>query len=207
MAGSGIPYVLETALGSIAEELDGIGPGKPPLWLLGGSCGLLLHGVQLSAAPRDIDLYCDLEDTAQLHQALLRYTVCAPEEDYSGGCYSLRGLYFIGEAKVELVGGFRIGAGSGQYSVNLRTLQPHAPKCACEGIGRVALMPLVHELIFNLLRGRDERCHAIAALIKRDAASHLPLVEQLIEENHLDTGLQVRLDELLGITESMRIIT
>lgn len=35
IAGSGIPYVLETALGSIAEELDGIGPGKPPVWLLG----------------------------------------------------------------------------------------------------------------------------------------------------------------------------
>ncbi|MFD1905576.1 hypothetical protein ACFSQ7_18495 [Paenibacillus rhizoplanae] len=35
MAGSGIPYVLESALGSIAEELDCIGPGKPPVWLLG----------------------------------------------------------------------------------------------------------------------------------------------------------------------------
>ncbi|ETT44112.1 MULTISPECIES: hypothetical protein [unclassified Paenibacillus] len=205
MAGSGIPYVVETALGRIAEELDSMGSGKPPVWLLGGSCGLLLHGVQLSAAPRDIDLYCDLEDTAKLHQALLRYTVCAPEEDHSGGCYSLRGLYFIGEVKVELVGGFRIGGGSGQYSVDIRTLQPYAPKCTYEGVGRLALMPLVHELIFNLLRGRDERCHAIAELIKRDAAGHLPLLEQLIEENHLKAGLQPRLDELLGISESLRI--
>ncbi|MEK4851229.1 hypothetical protein NST04_15400 [Paenibacillus sp. FSL H7-0756] len=206
MAGSGVPYALETALGSIAEELDCIGPGKPPVWLLGGSCGLLLHGVQLSAAPRDIDLYCDLEDAAQLHQALLRYTVCAPEEDYSGGCYSLRGLYFIGEVKVELVGGFRIGGGSGQYSVDISKLQPYAPIYALEGSGQLALMPLVHELIFNLLRGREERCRAIAELVKRDITGHLPLLEQLFEENHLEAaGLQPRLDELLGITESMRI--
>ncbi|WP_405114730.1 hypothetical protein MHH28_10800 [Paenibacillus sp. FSL K6-1217] len=205
MAGSGIPYVLESALGIIAEELDYIGPGKPPVWLLGGSCGLLLHGVQLSAAPRDIDLYCDLEDTLQLHQALLRYTVCAPEEDYSGGCYSLRGLYFIGEAKVELVGGFRIGGGSGQYAVDVRALQAHAPVCTYEGIGRLALMPLAHELIFNLLRGRDGRCEAIAERIKRDVGSHLPLLEQLIAENHLEAGLQARLDGLLGLPESIRI--
>ncbi|WP_342546953.1 hypothetical protein NST69_19430 [Paenibacillus sp. FSL P2-0089] len=206
MAGSGIPYVLETALGSIARELDVIGPGKPPVWLLGGSCGLLLHGVQLSAAPRDIDLYCDLEDTAQLHRALLRYTVCAPEEDYSGGCYSLRGLYFIGEVKVELVGGFRIGSGSGQYAVDISKLQSYAPECTFEGSGRLALMPLVHELIFNLLRGREERCRAIAELMKQDVVGHLPLLEQLIEENHLEAdGLQSRLDELLGISESIRI--
>lgn len=205
MAGSGIPYALENALGSIAEELDCMGPGKPPVWLLGGSCGLLLHGVRLSAAPRDIDLYCNLEDTLRLHQALLRYTVSAPEEDDSGGCYSLRGLYFIGEVKVELVGGFRIGGGSGQYAVDIGLLQPHAPKCIYEGIGRLALMPLVHELIFNLLRCREDRCLAIAELIKQNVAVHLPLLEQLIQENQLEADLRTRLDELLGISESIRI--
>ncbi|MFD2879278.1 hypothetical protein ACFTAO_30035 [Paenibacillus rhizoplanae] len=44
MAGSGIPYVLESALGSIAEELDCIGPGKPPVWLLGGAADCCCMG-------------------------------------------------------------------------------------------------------------------------------------------------------------------
>lgn len=104
------------------------------------------------------------------------------------------------------MGGFRIGSGSGQYSVDISKLQPYAPECTFEGSGRLALMPLVHELIFNLLRGREERCRAIAELMKQDVAGHLPLLEQLIEENHLEAdGLQSRLDELLGISESIRI--
>jgi hypothetical protein len=205
MAGSGIPYALETALGSIVEELEFYGLGKRPVWLLGGSCGLLLHGVQLSTLPRDIDIYCDPEDTWQLHQSLLRYAVSPPEEDFSGSCYSLRGLYFIGEAKVELVGGFRIGSGELQYSVDVGTLQQHAPVCNHEGIGLVRLMPAVHELIFNLLRGRDERCRAIADLIKQDLPVHLPLLYQLIQENHLEEHLRAKLEALLGISSSIQI--
>lgn len=42
--------------------------------------------------------------------------------------------------------------------------------------------------------------------MKQDVVGHLPLLEQLIEENHLEAdGLQSRLDELLGISESIRI--
>lgn len=75
MADSGIPYILEAALASISEVLDLSWLEKPPVWLLGGSCGLLLHGVQLSAPPRDIDLYADLEDAEVLHSALSCYSV------------------------------------------------------------------------------------------------------------------------------------
>lgn len=205
MADSGIPYTVEMALSSIVEELDFCGTSKPPVWLLGGSCGLLLHGVQLSALPRDIDLYCDLEDTPLLHQALQRFTVSRPEEDFSGGCYSLRGLYYLGEVKVELVGGFRIGCSPNQYTVDIGMLHRYAPVHHEEGIGRVPLMPLAHELLFNLLRGREDRCLAIAGLIRGEPAAHLPLVHQLIRENQLEAGLQPRLEELLGISSSIQI--
>jgi hypothetical protein len=205
MAGSGIPYVLETALGSIVEELGFYMPGQPPVWLLGGSCGLLLHGVQLSAPPRDIDLYCSLEDTLRLHHSLRRYAVRAPEEDFSGSCYSLRGLYFIGETNVEVVGGFRIGRGSLQYTVDMDTLQRYAPVHSYEGIGLLRLMPAVHELIFNLLRDRDERCQAIAALLKQDLPAHLPLMYQLIQENSLQGSLQGKLETLLEGSTPLQI--
>lgn len=203
MAGLGIPYAVERALSSIVEELDFCGTSKRAVWLLGGSCGLLLHGVQLSAPPRDIDLYCDLEDTPMLHQALQRYTVSRPEEDFSGGCFSLRGLYYLGEVKVELVGGFRIGSSPTQYAVNVGMLQHHASVNYYEGIGRVPLMPLVHELVFNLLRGREDRCQAIAGLIRENLAVHLPLLDQLIHENQLESGLHPRLEQLLGIALSV----
>lgn len=205
MSGSGIPYALEIALCSIVEELEFYGLGNPPVWLLGGSCGLLLHGARLAAPPRDIDIYCDLEDTWRLHQSLLRYAVSPPEEDFSGSCYSLRSLYFMGEAKAELVGGFRMGSSDLHYSVDVGMLQQYAPVRNFEGIGLVRLMPAVHELIFNLLRGRDDRCHAIADLIKQDLDTHLPLLYQLIQENHLEDHLQTKLEELLGIPASIQI--
>lgn len=205
MAGSGIPYAVESALCSIVEELDFCGTSKPPVWLLGGSCGLLLHGVQISAPPRDIDLYCDLKDTLQLHQALQRYTVSPPEEDFSGSCYSLRGLYFIGEVKVELVGGFQVGSSPAQYAVDVSKLQTHAAVHHDEAVGRVPLMPLAHELLFNLLRGRDDRCQAIAGRLQEELAAHLPLLVQLIRENQLEACLQPRLEQLLGITPSIQI--
>lgn len=198
MAGSGIPYELETALSSIVNVLDFDGLVEPPVWLLGGSCGLLLHGVKLTAPPHDIDLYCDLEDTMRLHKSLLRYAVSPPDEDFSGSCYSLRGLYFIGEAKIELVGGFKISSGSVQYSVDVAMLQRYSPVHRHDGIGRVSLMPAVHELLFNLLRGRDGRCQAIAELLKKDLPAHLPLLELLIQENDLDHSLQLQLAALLG---------
>ncbi|WP_340024451.1 hypothetical protein MHI24_04925 [Paenibacillus sp. FSL K6-1096] len=206
MTGSGIPFAVETALSRIVDELDFCGTSKPPVWLLGGSCGLLLHGVQLSAPPRDIDLYCDLEDTPLLHQALQRYTVSRPEEDFSGGCYSQRGLYYLGEVKVELVGGFRIGSSSAQYAVDVGMLQAHAPVYYYEGIGRVPLMPLAHELVFNLLRGREDRCQAIVGMIRENLAVHLPLLYQLIDENRLEGSLLPRLEQLLRLSSSLQNI-
>lgn len=111
----------------------------------------------------------------------------------------------MGEAKVELVGGFRMGSGEWQYSVDVGMMQQYAPVRNYEGVGLVRLMPVAHELIFNLLRGRDGRCQAIARLIKQDLATHLPLLCQLIQENHLEDHLQAKLEELLEISTSIQI--
>ncbi|WKL02675.1 hypothetical protein Q0F98_01795 [Paenibacillus amylolyticus] len=40
---------------------------QPQTWLLGGSCGLLLQGVELQQAPRDIDIYADVAAAKELH--------------------------------------------------------------------------------------------------------------------------------------------
>ncbi|MEK5238479.1 hypothetical protein NST99_22575 [Paenibacillus sp. FSL L8-0470] len=206
MADSGIPYILEAALASISEVLDLSWLEKPPVWLLGGSCGLLLHGVQLSAPPRDIDLYADLEDAEVLHSALSCYSVDGgPEEDYSGGCYSLRSRYRIGDARVELVCGFQISSGTRRYAVDVQQLLPHALIEDFNGIGFMRLMPAAHELVFNLLRCRVERCSAIANFMKVNLAVHLPLLQQLVLENGLDEAFGLQLEKLLGVSTSIQI--
>lgn len=202
-----MPYILESALARIAGELRRNWLGQPPVWLLGGSSGLFLHGVTLSASPRDIDLYADLEDAMLLHEALscVASSESVPEDDYSGGCYSLRSRYLIGDAKVELVCGFRIGCGKWEYSVDVKRLLQHAPIQEFTGVGLIRLMPVAHELVFNMLRRKMERCIAIAALIKGDLSHHLPLLQHLVLENGLDQEFQGQMDELLGTSSSLKI--
>lgn len=199
MAGTDLSYILETALGRIAEVLNLSWLDKPPVWLLGGSCGLLLHGVPLGAPPADIDLFADVDDAVLLHQALSVYAVDGgPEEDFSGNCFSLRSCYFIGETKVELVGGFQIGRPPFSYTTDVHYLQQHAPLSVISGSGVLRLMPLAHELLCNLLRGRTERCTKIAARMQGDLQQHAPLLHELAERNGLDESCQLELRKLFA---------
>ncbi|UQZ32421.1 hypothetical protein C2I18_01935 [Paenibacillus sp. PK3_47] len=205
MTGNGKPYILEKALGQITELLCFNWLDQPPVWLLGGSCGLMLHGVKLNSVPRDIDLYGDLEDAQILHDALKDYAVDkGPEEDYSGGCFSLRSRYLIGKTQVELVCGFEIGCGSQRYRVDVHKLQQYAPLNDHTGVGLLRLMPLAHELIFNLLRGRTDRSSMIAACMKAELPVHLQLLQRLCEDNRLDNNLYGQLNRLLDVSSANR---
>ncbi|MNO43172.1 hypothetical protein D3C76_333880 [compost metagenome] len=199
MALAEVPEPLVTALGAFAETLSMPWLERPPACLLGGSCGLLLHGVGLNAAPQDIDLYADLEDAERLHDALGRYAVSGPQEDYSGGCFSLRSCYSFGHASIELICGFEIGHGSRKYSVDIERLLAYAPVQYFTGIGLLRLMPAAHELIFNMLRGKSERCECIAAYLRHNLSDHLPLLQSLILDNGLDLSFQLKLNQMLGV--------
>lgn len=206
MAGAGISYILNTALGRITEELCFNHMERPPVWMLGGSCGLLLHGVPLRKAPGDIDIYCDLKDVTCLHEALSGYAVSEPEADYSGSCFSLRSCYDVEGIKAELVSGFRMKRASWQYTVDIDRLVAYAPLREVPGIGLLRLMPLGHELIFNLMRGREERCSMISASMQSEMNHHMPLLESLMTANNMDLSFRLEMDELIGRTTSSQIL-
>ncbi|WP_342561826.1 hypothetical protein NST84_19530 [Paenibacillus sp. FSL R7-0345] len=192
-------YIQGTAVLKVAEALDLSWMEKPPVWLLGGSCGLLLQGVLLSKPPVDIDLYADLEDAEVLHRALSGYSEGdGPEEDYSSNCYSRRSRYIVKGIKVELVCGFRIGIPPYGYTVDVHSLLGHAPVSGISGVSLIRLMPLAHELLFNMLRGRTERCRAIAGRMHSSLPLHAALLDQLAERNGLGPSCRAELYGLLG---------
>lgn len=198
MAGVGMPSELREALGSLSSLLSFEKKKSPPQWLLGGSCGLLLQGVPLKAAPHDIDLYADLSDSEALHRALSRWALDTPEEDWSRGCFSLMSHYRLGVYPVDLICGFKICGGYSQYVVETKLLLNDAPAQNFEGIGRLCLMPLAHEFVFNVLRGRRDRIEGIAAIMSNEMDKHLPLLQTLIKRNGLDGSHVLQLQELLG---------
>ncbi|MNI81016.1 hypothetical protein D3C73_1375940 [compost metagenome] len=99
---------------------------------------------------------------------------------------------------MELVGGFEIWARKSWYRVEIdRLLAAHAP-CVQIGAFKVKLMPLAHELLFNVLRGRVDRYEAIAKQIRKKPHEHQSLMLQLSEQNVWTSRFRSEVSELIG---------
>ncbi|GIO42853.1 hypothetical protein [Paenibacillus apis] len=154
-------------------------------WILGGSCALWLQGVSLSALPRDIDVYTDDQHVPLLHELLFNLATDEPTLDESGIYSSRLSHYRLGEYAVELVGGFRIRAGSSSYLTEVEEiLAPAARQIKLDlAEGELPLMPLSHELVFNILRSRPDRYQAVAEAMAREPKQHAATLRTLIRSN------------------------
>ncbi|MBW4839932.1 MAG: hypothetical protein KZY74_11055 [Paenibacillaceae bacterium] len=177
-------------LAASCEEVDGA-------WLLGGSCGLWLQGVTLAAAPRDIDIYADLATAGQLHEKLQRFATDEPRHDRSGLYTSHLSHYRIEESTVELVGGFEVHTSGAYYRTEVGVLLARAAQRVTIRDTTFAVMPLAHELVFNLLRERPDRYLPIAGRIRQAPDRHLALLDELLTRNEWSADLIGRMAELL----------
>ncbi|WP_054957135.1 nucleotidyltransferase domain-containing protein [Paenibacillus dakarensis] len=175
---------LEKSLLVATESLD----KAKTAWLLGGSCGLLLQGVKLDKAPRDIDIYTDAESVHKLHHELNLWAEDSPHLDEEGMYKSVLSHYVIADYPVELVGGFEIASLGSQYKVKVSSLlYDRAPVYTLQH-KPIRLMPLSHELVFNVLRNRRDRYEAIAKEIRRKPELHLDLLNTILSHNKWDAS-------------------
>ncbi|MEK3721762.1 nucleotidyltransferase domain-containing protein [Paenibacillus sp. FSL H8-0034] len=197
-------YAWETLTGPLRTIQDCLREVEAT-WLVGGSCGLLLQDVALTAAPRDLDLYVDAEGALELHQALSDYATDSQVEDRSSIYRSILSHYRIEGAKVELVGGFEVTSKDSLYKVEVDFLHKHySPKIHLTGeaptreiLETLHVMPLEHELIFNVLRNRPDRYEAIAAVMKSRQPAWSHAMEALVERNACSESLIHELQRLL----------
>lgn len=190
-----MPPELRLALRKAAAALDPVRPA----WLLGGSCGLLLQGVELGRTPRDIDIYSDSVHVPLLHGRLQSWAAGEPVLDREGIYESMLSRYELNGYSLELVGGFKVSAGQSRYNVEVdRLLALHAPACVLEN-RTLRLMPLAHELVFNVLRDRPDRYVPVAEVIRRDEAHHIGLLERILERNEWDYNHRTLISSLAGI--------
>ncbi|WP_341278176.1 hypothetical protein [Paenibacillus sp. FSL H8-0537] len=182
---------IEQALASIAQLTAG--SGTP--WVVGGSAGLMLRGAALTSEPRDLDLYTDEADVDRLHALLQPFSTDIPVLDESGIYRSRLSHYLIDGVTVELVGGFVVRAHDSCYETQVRSLLlPYAEQITV-GKGSalaatVAVVPLAHELWFNVLRDRRDRYELIIEAYCEDEARHSAALEQLESRNQLSTALK-----------------
>ncbi len=170
-----------SALRRLAELLEGC----DARWVVGGSTGLALRGAKLERAPRDLDVYADREAIRAIHERLAAYALDGPADNETDRYRSVLSHYKLEDTIVELVGDFRIAARGSIYQTEVEmTLYPSGNPVDAEGM-TVMLIPLGHELIFNLLRDRMDRAEVAGRLIAKDAERQLPLLRELIDRNRL----------------------
>jgi hypothetical protein len=175
---------------------------QPYTWLLGGSCGLLLQGVELQQAPRDIDVYADIAAAKKLHVCAPGNKLDEPAVDKTGPYASLLSHYQVGTCSLELVGGFEVWARRSWYRTQIEhVLALYAPEVQVDSY-RLRLMPLAHELLFNLLRGREDRFVPISLRIRQEPELHQPAMIALSQHNIWTSSFRTEVEELIGFTWS-----
>ncbi|MHC2180494.1 MULTISPECIES: hypothetical protein [unclassified Paenibacillus] len=198
MKNQNIMYAPE-ALHCALKELVSSTCNMNVTWLVGGSTGLMLQGVALSAAPRDLDVYIDREQASLMHKALSRFSTDEQMESETAIYSSILSHYEVAGVKVELVGAFEVRALESVYRVEAGFLaSEHAKQGSFQDGTPIRFMPLVHEMVFNVLRNRPDRYHAIAELCRqREMEIHWTVLESLMERNTFSPALTRRLKQLL----------
>lgn len=154
------------------------------IWAVGGSSGLLLHGVRLDKKPGDIDLYADTETANEIHQRLLNISIDQPVFSRTEIYESCLSHYYLDGQTIELVAGFKINSHGSIYSVNMdKELLPYTSMFAAAGSSRFLLMPLAHELVFNVLRDRPDRYERIAEAMAVSPDKHEECLRMIIEQH------------------------
>ncbi|NRF89695.1 hypothetical protein HQN89_01400 [Paenibacillus frigoriresistens] len=193
----GILVLLEPLLPTITTIHTHLLKVPDVRWLIGGSCGLLFQNVDIGRSPRDLDIYVDDSDVIAVHTSLLEYSVDAPIYSETPIYASILSHYHIGGNAVEVVGDFRVNALHSSYQVEASYLwENHSHSVIING-QEVKMMPLAHELLFNLLRNRPDRYEAIARTMKAFPEMHMQALSDLMQRNRWGSELERKLEQLI----------
>lgn len=182
-------------LGLISQHLNDKNQVLP--WLVGGSTGCLLQGVALKREPNDLDIYTDQAYVHRLHERLEQW-VTQPETFSATNRYtSYRSRYRIGGVEIELVADLSVQTNrDGTYRVQIHNLLKPGARQIHIRSETISVMPLEHELIFNLLRDRSDRFKPIARTIQARGIDR-PLWERLRACNTLSDCIWERAESLI----------
>ncbi len=167
-------------------------------WLVGGSCGLLMQKVEVLAEPRDLDVYTDGMYIENIAAILHKYALDNPQYSESLIYRSNLSHYNINGVVLELVGDFEVKSEGSSYRVEISQLMKDFNCSYSMDTCDVKLMPLAHELVFNLLRNRPDRYQSIAKVMKLYPDDHIPVLIQIIKRNDLSRKHIKLIKKLLG---------
>jgi hypothetical protein len=166
-------------------------------WLVGGSTGLLLQGVPITQPPRDLDIYVDASSASVIYDVLKKYATDELIKSQTGIYVSMLSHFQIADVQIELVGGFEVKVELSHYCVEISELL-FEYRVSYETKGHcIGLMPLAHELVFNLLRQRPDRYRAIAEKMRTNPSHYLIPLNKIMDRNTFAPDFINRMKEWL----------
>jgi hypothetical protein len=180
-------------ISSLLKELQGE-------WLIGGSCGLLLQNIQLSAQPRDLDIYTDDEFIKEMADILQPYAIDQPHYSETSIYRSNLSHYHLEGVKVELVGSFRINSEGSSYNVEVSDVMKRFSLVRTLSGEALNIMPLAHEFVFNILRKRPDRYESIAQKMQLQPDLYVSALKEIIKRNQFSPEHLEQMSKLLRIS-------
>ncbi|QHW30197.1 hypothetical protein GZH47_04625 [Paenibacillus rhizovicinus] len=197
MTGPGSEPIAESLENALAVIAGAVSSTKAK-WLVGGSTGLLLRGLELPSPPRDLDLYADDEAAKAIHKALKPYAVDEQQLNISPIYRSLLSHYDVQGVQVELVGGFVVASDTDRYTVEVEDILEPLRTTVAAGRHDVGIVPLAHEFCFNLLRGRSDRVELIGQRMREELGLHEAALRLIAARNRFSAALQHELTQFLN---------
>ncbi len=171
-------------------------------WLIGGSCGLILQNLAIQSTPRDLDIYVDRVFIDEFHNALCDFVTAPPVLSATERYESILAHYQIAGITLEIVGGFHVHATGATYQTRVTELLYSFSSIIDLAGTKIHVMPLAHELLFNLFRERPDRYELIAQAIRAQMDMHLSCLKTLLACNRIDHRWIHQIANLLHIQES-----
>lgn len=156
-----------------------------------------MHQVDIGRSPRDLDIYVDVHDVEAIHRALQRYSTDTPAFSRTPIYASILSHYQIDGHPVEVVGDFKVQALESSYQVEAAYLWERHSGHTEIGGQELRVMPLAHELVFNILRNRPDRYEAIYRTMRQYPEQHMQALHDLLERNSWGTPFRRELDRLI----------
>ena len=183
----------------IGEQIRGalvrvaqVAPVNEVRWLVGGSVGALLHGVPLPSPPHDLDIDTSRDGALALERLLQPYVIEPLSESDTPLYHDYLGNLSINGAQVELIGDLDIKHAKFTHHFRITDALWQKRKLAeVDGL-QVGLTPLEHQLILNVIRGREDRANLIAAFL-RECGADLEYLHQTFDSDHTPTWFREKI--------------
>jgi hypothetical protein len=166
-------------------------------WLVGGSTATILHGVSLAAPPHDLDIDAPGDGALKLGELLSSFVVSPVQRSDTDLYNNLFGRFDVNGTKVEILGDFEIKARSWSHRLVItEDLYNRCTEVTLQPGLTVRLVPLEHQLIVNLIRGRVDRVASISATLRGQGGPDQKYLQEIFERDRIPEQVRLMIDRL-----------